>query len=259
VKAGKIDLRIIGLTDTGMIRKTNQDDFAYDALTENASYTVVCDGMGGANAGNVASSSAVKVISEAIVKGFNEKLEGEQIKALLQESVQAANSFVYQSSISDKALNGMGTTVVACVVVNNVSSEKDSKSNIAFIAHAGDSRAYHLNSEGISQITKDHSIVQNLVENGKLTPEEAKEHPKKNIITRALGVEKSLNIDLYEASFAEKDIILICTDGLTNHVDTKEIFDISMQYGFENCAEQLIKAANENGGSDNITIVVISQ
>jgi len=254
VKVGEIDLRIIGLTDTGMIRKTNQDDFTYGILSENASYTVVCDGMGGANAGNVASSSAVKVVSEAITKGFNEKLEGEQIKALLLESVQAANLYVYQQSISDKALNGMGTTIIACVIANNATS-----GSIAFVAHAGDSRAYHLSGENILQITKDHSIVQNLVENGKLTPEEAKEHPRKNLITRALGVEKSLDIDLYEASFAENDIILICTDGLTNHVDTNEISEIVLQNGFENCAKQLIKAANENGGSDNITIVVVSQ
>jgi serine/threonine protein phosphatase PrpC len=242
-----------------MLRKTNQDDFAYGTINANVSYAVVCDGMGGANAGNIASSSAVKAISEAITSGFNKDTNSEQINALLHESVQTANSYVYQLSTSDIALNGMGTTVVACIIVENVLSDEFPWNNVAFIAHAGDSRAYRLNSEGIAQITKDHSIVQSLVENGKLTPEEAKEHPRKNIITRALGVEKSLDIDLYETGFAEKDIILICTDGLTNHLDTKEMYDIFLQYGFENCAKQLIKAANENGGSDNITIVVISQ
>jgi serine/threonine protein phosphatase PrpC len=259
VKAEKgIDLRIIGYTDTGLIRKTNQDDFAYGKLNEKASYAVVCDGMGGANGGNVASSTAVKVISESITKGFKDELDNEQIKGLLCNSVQFANSYVYKLSISDLTLNGMGTTVVACIV-NNIAESGIAGNSIAYIAHAGDSRAYFINSKGITQITRDHSIVQSLVENGKLTPDEAKEHPKKNIITRALGVEKSLDIDLYETTLADNDIIIICTDGLTNHVDTDTIYSIVQQYGFDECGKQLIKVANQNGGSDNITIVVISK
>jgi serine/threonine protein phosphatase PrpC len=250
----EINLIIVGCTDTGMIRKTNQDDFAYGKLNENISYTVVCDGMGGANGGSVASSAAVKVISEAITNGFKDEFDNAQVKALLCNSVQSANSYVYNLSISELTLNGMGTTVVACIVYNNIASN-----SIAYIAHAGDSRAYFVNSEGITQITRDHSIVQRLVENGKLTPDEAREHPKKNIITRALGVEKCLDIDLYETTLTDNDAIIICTDGLSNHVDTQTIYSIAIQYGFENCAKQLINVANENGGSDNITIVVISK
>ncbi len=237
---------VSGKTDRGKVRKTNQDDFAIGNLPGGAAYAVVCDGMGGANGGNVASSTAAAIISECIVKGYSQNLDIEDIKNLLAESIKKANTAVFEMSRKDVSLYGMGTTVVACLAGN----EKFA------VAHAGDSRAY-LVGGGMKQLTRDHSIVQEMLENGKITAEEALVHPQKNIITRALGVEESLNIDFNVYDFANGAAVLICTDGLTNLVDDKMIETVVNETEPEECCERLVNMANENGGSDNITVVVI--
>jgi protein phosphatase len=237
---------VSGKTDRGKVRNTNQDDFVVGNLPGGASYAVVCDGMGGANGGNVASSTAAGIISECIVKGFSPTLGMQDIKELLASAISRANKAVFEMSRKDTSLFGMGTTVVACIAGGQSLT----------IAHAGDSRAYIVDGK-IRQLTRDHSVVQEMLENGKITTDEALSHPQKNIITRALGVEESLDIDFNVLDFAPCTAVLICTDGLTNLVDDETIETVIKVMAPEECTERLVNMANENGGSDNITVVVI--
>ena len=155
---------------------------------------------------------------------------------------------VFELSTQDPELTGMGTTVVVAIVVDN---------NV-FIAHAGDSRAYILSDGSLNQLTKDHSIVQEMIDNGTLTPDEAKIDPRKNIITRALGVDYELRIDFDIADIGEKDVLILCTDGLTNFVEPQEIYELTDDGKFYEYAERLVDRANSNGGGDNITVVTMS-
>lgn len=235
-----------GKTDRGKVRKTNQDDFAAGKLPQNAAYAVVCDGMGGANGGNIASSTAVGIISEAIKEGYSPGMNPEEIRGLLSVSIRKANTSVYEMSRKELSLYGMGTTVVACIAARG----------LIHVAHAGDSRAY-LIKDDIIKLTRDHSIVQDMIENGKITPEEALTHPQKNIITRALGVEESLDIDFGVFDFDTDAAVLLCSDGLTNLVDDNAIQSIVKGAAPEEITEKLVTMANQNGGNDNITVVVI--
>lgn len=160
-------LRICGRSDTGRVRSSNQDAFVCGSLSENTLFAVVCDGMGGANGGNVASAIAIKVISDRIVDVYRDGMDGNALRNMLDSAIAAANVEIYDTAMADAELRGMGTTVVALVLSDNT----------VHIAHVGDSRAYVLDEAGITQVTKDHSIVQDMVEKGQLTPEEAKTHP----------------------------------------------------------------------------------
>ena len=168
-------MKIVAKTDKGLVRENNQDAYAVGELPGEVAWAVVCDGMGGAAGGNIASALAVKVISDKITSSYNEKMRDSSIKNLLDSAITAANIEVYDMAYSRPDLKGMGTTVVAVVV----------RDNVAHIAHAGDSRAYIVNKDGVEQITVDHSLVQNLVDRGEITKEEAEHHPNKNVITRA--------------------------------------------------------------------------
>lgn len=237
---------ISGKTDKGIVRATNQDDFAAGSLPGGAAYAVVCDGMGGANGGNIASQTAVKIINREIRANFSENLSDVEIKRLVEKAASAANAEVYKMSNEDTELSGMGTTLVVVIATPK----------FFITANAGDSRAYLLN-EGIRQITHDHSVVQEMVENGKITSDEALTHPQKNIITRALGVEETLELDFTKNDFTFGESLLICTDGLTNMVDNETIMTTVKDSVPKESSEKLIALANENGGSDNITVVVI--
>ena len=181
-------MKIVAKTDKGLVRENNQDAYAVGELPGEVAWAVVCDGMGGAAGGNIASALAVKVISDKITSSYNEKMRDSSIKNLLDSAITAANIEVYDMAYSRPDLKGMGTTVVAVVV----------RDNVAHIAHAGDSRAYIVNKDGVEQITVDHSLVQNLVDRGEITKEEAEHHPNKNVITRALGVDKRIDVDFSE-------------------------------------------------------------
>jgi len=237
---------IAGKTDKGLVRGTNQDDFAAGMLPGGAAYAVVCDGMGGANGGNVASSTAVEIISKEIVSGYDENFDGDGIKKLIESAMFRANTEVFEKSRKDPLLFGMGTTVVAAVM----------SGGFVTVANAGDSRAY-LIGDGIRQLTHDHSIVQEMLENGKITSDEAITHPQKNIITRALGVEENLDIDFNRMELADGNAVVLCTDGLTNLVADEVILSAVKEKRPAGCAEELVKMANDNGGNDNITVVVI--
>ncbi len=241
-------MKIVAKTDTGKVRASNQDAYAAGELPNGVAWAVVCDGMGGAAGGNVASTTAVKIISEQITSKYRASMSGTSIRNMLLAAITAANVSVYEIGSSNAELQGMGTTVVACVLAENE----------AFIAHAGDSRAYILHENDLTQLTRDHSMVQDLVETGKITQDEAKHHPRKNIITRAVGVDRDIDIDFCVEELKAEDTLLICTDGLTNYVDIDEIREITAENSFYGYAESLVKRANENGGGDNITVVALA-
>lgn len=242
-------MRIVAKTDKGIVRDSNQDAYAVGEFSDEVVWAVVCDGMGGVAGGNIASALAVKVISDKINASYRENMKDTSVKNMLDSALTAANIEVYDFAEAKPELRGMGTTVVCAIV----------RDNQAYIAHAGDSRAYVANKNDIKQITTDHSMVQDLLSKGKITSEQAENHPNKNIITRAVGVDKSIEIDFAQVDLNDDDVVLLCTDGLSNYVSNIEILDVmsdGKQYAF---ADRLVKKANENGGGDNITVVVISK
>lgn len=241
-------MRIAAKTDVGKVRGSNQDSYATGELPGGVAWAVVCDGMGGAAGGNVASSVAVKIISEKITSTFHSGMSVSSIKNMLVTAINAANVSIYDMSGANEDLKGMGTTVVACVV---------SEGN-ACVAHAGDSRAYLISENLISQLTTDHSMVQEMVETGKITPDEAKDHPRKNIITRALGVAEKIDVDFCSEPFSGNDVLLLCTDGLTNYLENRVIMDVAQTDRYYEIADRLVHLANSNGGGDNITVVAIA-
>lgn len=234
-------------TDIGIKRHTNQDDFAILKLPDNALLAVVCDGMGGANAGNVASKKATEVIVSFFERSFRRGLDASGITALLQTAILSANIELYDMAQKSNELRGMGTTVVAAFVSGEIS----------VVSHVGDSRAY-LVDDKVVQLTRDHSVVQSLVESGKLTPEEARVHPRRNVITRALGIEPEVLVDSDEFAFPNGSNLLLCSDGLSNFVSSEEIKKIFNNENVEDVADELVKKANQNGGGDNITVVTVT-
>lgn len=240
-------MRIFAKTDKGIVRSINQDAYAANVLPGGAAFAVVCDGMGGASAGDIASKTAIEVISQYVLNGYNPNMSSDDIKRLLDNAIASANLDVYTLAQKDEQLKGMGTTVVA-----TITSETR-----AVICNVGDSRAYLVN-ESITQITRDHTMVQSLVELGKLSEEEAKNHPEKNIITRALGVEENILTDSYFIDITADDNLLLCTDGLTNYASEEKILQIVNGNVLDKVSNLLIDEANNGGGRDNITVAIIS-
>ena len=240
-------MQIFGKIDIGKTRRSNQDAFLTKELDDGSAFIVVCDGMGGANAGNVASEGAVRVISDYVIKSYRNAMTTDSIASMLKSAITSANMEIYDLSLKNKTLNGMGTTVVTAII----------KDDVAVICHVGDSRAYLINDD-VTQLTTDHSVVQSLLECGKLTPEEAPVHPRKNVITRALGVEENVIADYCTVHIGKGDNILICTDGLTNFVEASDLLDAFNENEIDKVAESLVDKANENGGGDNITVVTVT-
>ncbi len=240
-------MRIFTKTDIGKMRSINQDSIFAKVLSDGSAFAVVCDGMGGASTGDIASKTAVDIISQYFLNSYSHNMSSDDIVKLLNNAIASANGEIYSLSQQNEQLKGMGTTVVAAVV----------KEQKAVICNIGDSRAY-LIGDDVNQITRDHSVVQTLVEIGKLSPDEARVHPEKNIITRALGVEDTVLTDSYCININVDDLILLCTDGLTNFVDSKDILDIVKNNVLDNITDQLINQANSNGGKDNITAAIVA-
>lgn len=241
-------MKIVAKTDTGKVRESNQDSYAAGELASGVAWAVVCDGMGGNAGGNIASNTAVKMISDHITSCYRDGMSTSSIKNILVSAITNANLSIYDMSRANSELKGMGTTVVAAVV----------KDNTICVAHAGDSRAYVISLDDIEQITRDHSVVQEMVENGQITKEEAKVHPRKNLITRALGVDEQIRIDFDEIDIKDDEVLLMCTDGLTNYVETDDIYKITSSGKYYEFADKLVDLANNNGGGDNITVVVVA-
>ncbi len=241
-------MRIVSKTDIGMARRSNQDAYATGEFSGSVAWAVVCDGMGGANGGNIASATAVKIISEHISSSYREGMSSNSVRTMLESAINAANLMVYDMSQQSDDLAGMGTTVVACVVIDGV----------AHISHVGDSRAYRVSTDSIEQLTRDHSYVQRLIEDGRLTEEEAKTYPHRHVITRALGVEERIMVDYNEVTLEQDDVLMICTDGLSGMVECDQMLEVFRRNSFYEYPDRLVKLANEQGGSDNITVVILS-
>ena len=246
-----------GKTDVGKKRSVNQDNFIIKKYSDDVLVAIVCDGMGGANGGNIASA----VAADAFLKKMDAAQEkypsffgmsGDEICAALKEAAGDANRAVYLCGKADSSLSGMGTTLVACVV---------SGENL-YVVNVGDSRLYKLSCDGIKQLSHDHSYVQYLVDVGKMTKDEARHSTNKNLITRAVGTEAEVEADIFTSKTAPGDFIVMCSDGLTNHVNDEEISNtvkpVCSADSLELAAESLIWLANSRGGLDNITAVILS-
>ena len=236
-------------TDVGAVRSSNQDSCDCGLFSPGSAWAIVCDGMGGANGGNVASAIAVETIREQILAGFNENLSKPNIKNLMVNAISRANEAVHKASLEQPELRGMGTTVVLLIATKGT----------LHTAHVGDSRAYLRHQGELSQITMDHSYVQDLVNFGQITKEEARVHPRRNIITRVLGVHPQVECDYDSYDFSPGDTALACTDGLTGYMEDGLLDEYLEHYGQNGSAlaKKLIQFAVEKGGSDNITVAVV--
>ncbi len=241
-------MKIFSKTDKGRIRTDNQDSYFAGHISENTAFAVVCDGMGGANAGNVASENAVRHISEYIIRSYRDGMDITELEKTVRNAVTSANIELFDMSASEQALSGMGTTAVIALI----------RESEAVIANVGDSRIYLINGE-IKQLTRDHSVVQSLIESGKITPEDAKYHPRKNVITRAIGAEGTVTADSAVIKLNSGDTLLLCTDGLSNYLEDSDILSIFKNTDISAVPEALVEKANHNGGGDNITVVTLTE
>ena len=240
-------MKVCGKTDVGLRRHENQDTFAVEQ-GEKLLIAVVCDGMGGAEGGQIASSLAVETFMQEIRALLRADMTAGQLRELASFCVAKANTAVYQHALQEPAYQGMGTTLVSAVA-----GERD-----AVICNIGDSRAYLIHNGEMTRITHDHSVVQTLVENGDITAEEARTHPNRNLITRALGPDKTTLCDAFDVSFAHGDKILLCTDGLVVTATDEEICRIvCADKRAEEKLDDLIALAKAQGAPDNVTAVLI--
>lgn len=237
-----------GLTHQGCIRTQNQDAYIIEQLSENCTLGVVCDGMGGAKSGNVASTLAVEVFTQEIRTSWRAGMSAEDTERMLRSAVKLVNFAVFDQAGQFIDFAGMGTTLVAALVEGH---------NVT-VVNVGDSRAYHVNPEGIHAVTQDHSIVQMMVDRGELTAEEAKAYPGKNLITRAIGTDPTVEGDLFCMDLAEGECILLCSDGLSNLVDEQEIlFEVVHGARRDDCCQRLLEIALNRGAPDNVTCLLM--
>ena len=237
-----------GLTDPGCVRKQNQDAYRIEQLDRNTLLCAVCDGMGGAKSGNVASNLAVEVFVEEVRRSWSPLMDPDKVVQMLRGAVKLANFTVYDQSLQIDEFDGMGTTLVAVLI----------KGKKATVINVGDSRVYRINDDGITQITIDHSLVQLMIRRGEMTPEQARNFPGKNYITRAIGTEPSVKADVFHLDLKRGDELLLCSDGLTNLVHDQEIlFEVIHGAEKEQCCQRLLEIAKYRGAPDNVTSVLI--
>ena len=241
-------MNVWSITDRGSVRRENQDACHAECDSDkNTALLVVCDGMGGALAGNVASTSAMKIFVDSIRAALDGEDGGMPLSDSIRTAVETANEAVYNESITNPSCSGMGTTMVGAVV-------KDGK---AAVFNVGDSRAYLIRQRSIKRITVDHSVVEELVMRGDITREQSVRHPSKNLITRAIGTEPDVECDIFFPKLRAGDYLLLCSDGLTNVVSDREIMDEVIRGGApDNCCERLVETVLRRGAPDNVTIVL---
>ena len=238
---------IVGATDVGKVRSANEDGYDFGIFDDGTAWAIVCDGMGGVRGGHIASSLVLEMVSEKIKKCYNKLMPSYSFENMLLSTITTANVIVHDRSFTDEELKGMGTTIAAVII----------KDHIACIAHVGDSRVYKISEGTIKQITKDHSLAQEMLDRGQLTQEEFENYPKKNIITRALGVDEDIDIDFDFTALEDGESLVLCSDGLSGLISDEDILRIYNDNSINTVCEKYIEAANGNGGHDNITVVVM--
>ena len=236
-----------GISDPGCVRPQNQDAFQIEQLDRNSTLCVVCDGMGGAKSGNVASTLALDVFVQEVKRSWKSNMDQEMINQTLRGAVKLANFTVFDQAMQFEEFSGMGTTLVAVLI----------KGKEATIINVGDSREYSVDREGISRLTKDHSLVQMMIERGEITPEKARTYPGKNLITRAIGTEPVVECDIFHKKMERGDSMLLCSDGLSNLLDDQEIlFEVVHGINKQHCCQRLLDIAKNRGAPDNVTCVL---
>lgn len=237
-----------GITDPGCTRTQNQDAYQLEALDRNTLLCVICDGMGGAKSGNVASTLAVDVFVQEVKRTWVPGMDPDKADQMLKNAVKLANFTVYDQAQQFEEFAGMGTTLVAVLV----------HGKFATVVNIGDSRAYSVKSDGVRQLTTDHSLVQMMIARGELTPEQARSYPGKNLITRAIGTETVVECDIFHRRLTGGECLLLCTDGLSNLVDEQEIlFEVVHGLNKQSSCERLLEIAKKRGAPDNVTCVLI--
>ena len=235
-------MQVWEISHRGAVRQQNQDSCASRIMVDGRVIALVCDGMGGARAGNVASSMAVDLFMQHFLEESGDDRER------MQTAAAQANRAIFQKAVEDPECSGMGTTLVAALA----------GSQEAVILNEGDSRAYFINQEGIVQITRDHSLVEDMVQRGELTRDEARNHPRKNLITRALGADPDLQVDCFRQKLKPGDYLLLCSDGLSNMVSEQEmLYEVIHGNDDATCCERMLEIALNRGAPDNVTAVLI--
>lgn len=243
-------MKAFGKTDKGLVRANNQDTFRIDIRENGLGFLVLCDGMGGARAGNIASERAADRFLEQIQTADAAQTDTDSLGNIVEQAVTVANTEVFQLAQESPAYNGMGTTLVGGICADNR----------VILANVGDSRAYLIDGMKIAQMTADHSLVEEMVRSGRLTPEQAKIYPGRNLITRAIGVDNAVDADLYEITIHDGQTLLLCSDGLSGLVYDAEIAAIVAEASSqEEACDKLIARACEAGGNDNITVVLYTK
>ncbi len=240
-------MNITALSDVGLVRSINEDRY-FKSEDVDFPLFIVADGMGGHNAGEIASSMAVDSIKEYFNSNRENLNDEKKLKQIIKNSIKLANDEIYKESLGCKVFNGMGTTITLAYILQD---------NI-YIGHVGDSRAYFIEKNSITQITEDHSLVQELVKNGSITIEEGKTHPQRNMITRAVGTSNDIEVDIIKKKIIRNNILFICSDGLSNMVSDLEILNtFNTIPSVSKASEDLVNKAKINGGKDNITVIAI--
>ena len=237
-----------GLTDIGKVRAQNQDAFRIEELDRHTVLAAVCDGMGGAKSGNIASRLAIDVFTDEVLRAYKPSMSWEQVEQLLQNAVKLANFTVFDQARQFEEFAGMGTTLVAALVSGKT----------AAVINVGDSRCYHITQDDIRRVTVDHSVVQMMVDRGEITAEEARVYPGRNFITRAVGTEPTVESDVFSVRLERGDALLLSSDGLHNEVDDQEIlFEVVHGVNNDNCCQRLLDIANMRGAPDNVTCALV--
>ena len=236
-----------GITDVGCVRQQNQDTFRIEQLDKNVLLCVVCDGVGGAKSGNIASTLAADVLVQELRASWRNGLDAVEVGDCMRKAMKMANFVVCDQAMEVPEFRGRATTMVAALL----------QPDRATVLNVGDSRAYHISSHGIRQITEDHSLVQMMVKRGELTEEEAKDYPKKNVITRAIGMEPAAMCDLFHLELNNQDCLLLCSDGLSNLLDEQELLFEIVHGEKDSCCQRLLAIAQNRGAPDNVTCVLV--
>ncbi len=240
-------MKFWGMTDTGLVRKENQDAYA---VQEKAPHLicVVCDGMGGTQGGQTASGLAIEAFCQQMKDTLQGDMTAREVAMAMCAAAEKGNGVIRARAMSDPALEKMGTTLVGAICTEEQ----------AVVCNIGDSRCYHITAEGIHQITRDHSVVENMVAHGEITPAQARRHPNRNLITRALGPDSEVKTDTFTVDWQKGDYLLLCTDGLVNTLSDQEIlFEVLYGGSEEDRMERILHVSLDHGAPDNVTVLLV--